>query len=159
MYKNLRWKILTILVVFAVFFAIGPYPLIADHYHLPNPAWLKANELKLGLDLKGGVQLRMRVNTDDALRITTTGVSQQLFESLKTSGINANVNATAPGVFRVDGIPPDKDSAFRAASDEAAGQQYDRNPQPGGAYEFKMKVNVARDLAEQAVDQTMQTID
>src|ERR1051326_2636840 len=121
MYKNLRWKIVTIIAVFALFFAMGPYPLIADHYHLPNPAWLKANELKLGLDLKGGVQLRMRVNVEDALKITTTGVSQQLLESLKTSGINANVNVTSPTTFRVDGIPPDRDSAFRAASDEAAG--------------------------------------
>src|SRR5262249_5913428 len=160
MYKNLRWKILTILVVFAVFFAIGPYPLLAERYHLPNPAWLKANELKLGLDLKGGVQLRMRVNTDDALRITTTGVSEQLRESLKTGNVNvAAITPTAPDTFRVEGVPSDRDSAFRAASDEAAGPQYDRNPQPGGAYEFKMKVNVKRDLGEQAVDQTVQTID
>src|SRR5215471_2965573 len=130
MYKNLRWKILTILAVFLVFFAIGPYPLIADHYHLPNPAWLKANELKLGLDLKGGVQLRMRVNTDDALRITTTGVSQQLLESLKTTGINVTVSTPTATTFRVEGVPSDKDSAFRAASDEAAGPQFDRNPQP-----------------------------
>src|SRR6516164_1698750 len=116
MYKNLRWKLLTIVVVFAVFFAIGPYPLIADHFHLPNPAWLRANQLKLGLDLKGGVQLRMRVNVEDALNITTTGVSQQLLESLKTSGINATVSVTNPTTFRVEGIPSDKDSVFRAAS-------------------------------------------
>ena len=32
------------------------------------PGWLKAKQLKLGLDLKGGVQLVLRVNTDDALR-------------------------------------------------------------------------------------------
>jgi preprotein translocase subunit SecD len=159
MYKNLRWKLLTIVVVFAVFFAIGPYPLIADHFHLPNPEWLRANQLKLGLDLKGGVQLRMRVNVEDALNITTTGVSQQLLESLKTSGINATVSVTNPTTFHVEGIPSDKDSVFRAASDEAAGPQFDRNPLPGGAYEFTMKVNVARDLREQAVDQTMQTID
>src|SRR5215471_9096517 len=159
MYKNLRWKILTILAVFLLFFVIGPYPLIADHFHLPNPAWLRANQLKLGLDLKGGVQLRMRVNVEDALKITTTGVSQQLLESLKTSGINANVPVTSPTTFRVEGIPSDRDSAFRAAADEAAGTQYDRNPLPGGAYEFTMKQNIVRDLGEQAVDQTMQTID
>src|SRR5947209_5169866 len=154
MYKNLRWKLLTILVVFAVFFAIGPYPLIAERYHLPSPSWLRATELKLGLDLKGGVQLRMRVNTDDALRITTAGVSEQLRESLKTGNISVtSITATAPDVFRVEGVPSDKDSAFRTASDEVAGPQYDRNPQPRGAYEFRVKVNIARDLKEQAVDQ------
>ena len=30
MNKNLRWKIVTILVVFVVFFSIGPYPLLAQ---------------------------------------------------------------------------------------------------------------------------------
>jgi preprotein translocase subunit SecD len=160
MYKNLRWKVLTILIVFGLFFTIGVYPLLAERYHLPNPSWLKANQLKLGLDLKGGVQLQLRVNTDDALRITTTGVSEQLRDSLKTSGINvANIAVTSPSTFRVEGVPQDKDSAFRAAADEIAGTQYDRNPQPNGAYEFRLKQNIAKDLGEQAVDQTMQTID
>jgi len=159
MYKNLRWKLLTIIAVFALFFAVGIYPLLADHFHWPVPQVLKANQLKLGLDLKGGVQLRMRVNVEDALKITTTGVSEQLRQSLKTSGINATINVTSPTTFRVEGIPSDRDSAFRASADEAAGTQYDRNPLPGGAYVFTMKQNIVRDLGEQAVDQTMQTID
>ena len=45
---------------------------------LPVPGWLKAKQLKLGLDLKGGVQLVLRVNTDDALRTFTTTISEQL---------------------------------------------------------------------------------
>ena len=67
MNKNLRWKIITILVVFVVFFGIGIYPLLAQRFTvLPAPAWLMQHQLKLGLDLKGGVHLVMRVNTDDA---------------------------------------------------------------------------------------------
>src|ERR1041385_7609632 len=122
MYKNLRWKTLTILAVFAVFFLIGVYPLLAERFHLPNPGWVKANQLKLGLDLKGGVQLQLRVNTEDALRITSTGVSEQLRDSLKTSGItvgNIGVVPNAPQTFRVEGVQSDKDAAFRAAADEA----------------------------------------
>src|SRR5262249_52813524 len=121
--------------------------------------WLKANELKLGLDLKGGVQLQMRVNTADALKITTTGVSEQLRESLKTSGVNVTINVTPPSTFRVEGVPSDKDPAFRGAADEIVAGQYDRNPLPNGTYEFRMKPNIERDLGEQAVDQTLQTID
>ena len=30
MYKNLRWKVLTILAVFVVFFGVGVYPILAD---------------------------------------------------------------------------------------------------------------------------------
>ena len=31
MYKNLRWKLLTIVVVLLVFFTVGVYPLIEDY--------------------------------------------------------------------------------------------------------------------------------
>src|SRR6266700_2329452 len=102
MYKNLRWKLLTIAAVFVVFFSIGVYPLLAGHYHWPSPAWLKATELKLGLDLKGGVHMVLKVNTDDALKITTTGISEQLRDSLRTAGINVgNITVNTPSTFRV----------------------------------------------------------
>ena len=160
MYKNLRWKILTIFVVFVVFFGVGVYPLLADRYHLPNPAWLKAKQLKLGLDLKGGVHLVMRVNTDDALKLTSTATSEQLRDSLHTASIiPASISVVSPAVFRVEGVPQDKDAPFRTAADEIAGTNFDRNPLAGGAYEFKMKPIIERDLREQAVEQAMQTID
>ena len=160
MYKNLRWKILTIVTVFVVFFGIGVYPLLADAYHLPAPGWLKAKQLKLGLDLKGGVHLVLKVMTDDALKVTSTAISEQLRESLKTAGINVGaITLTAPTVFRVDGVPQDKDAQFRQTADEIAGVNYDRNPLTGGAFEFRMKPNIERDLREQAVEQAMQTID
>jgi preprotein translocase subunit SecD len=160
MYKNLRWKILTILTVFVVFFGIGVYPLLAEAYHIPCPDWLKAKQLKLGLDLKGGVHLRLRVNTDDALKVTTTALSEQLRDSLKNGGISSSaITLASPTAFRVEGVPSDKDTQFRQAADEVAGASYDRNPLAGGTYEFKMKPNIERDLREQAVEQAMQTID
>jgi preprotein translocase subunit SecD len=161
MYKNLQWKVITIAVVFAVFFAVGVYPMLGEKYHWPVPGALKSRELKLGLDLKGGVQLTMKVNTDDALRITTASTSEQLRESLRTSNIapTITVNPAAPTVFRVEGVPQDRDQAFRAAADEIAQTDYDRNALPGGSYEFRLKPNIERNLREQAVDQTIQTID
>src|SRR5437762_3613868 len=106
MYKNLRWKVLTILAVFVVFFSVGIYPMLADAYHWPCPGFLKEKQLKLGLDLKGGVHLQIKVNTDDALKLTTTSISEQLRESLKTAGINPGaINPTSPTRFRVEGVP------------------------------------------------------
>src|SRR5258708_1339233 len=160
MYKNLRWKVLTILTVFVVFFSIGVYPMLADHYRWPCPSFLKAKELKLGLDLKGGVHLVLKVNTDDALKLTATAISEQLRESRKNAGINIGaISVAPPTTFRIDGVPPDKDALFRQSADEVAGVIFDRNPLPGGAYEFRMKPNIERDLREQAVEQAMQTID
>ena len=87
MYKNLRWKIVTILVVLVVFFGIGVYPLLVRAISSAAGARrLMPHQLKLGLDLKGGVHLVMRVNTDDALKLTTTSTSEQLRESLSTGG-------------------------------------------------------------------------
>ena len=59
--SNLRWKVVTILAVFVVFFGLGVYPILASRYHLPAPGWLMEKQLKLGLDLKGGVHLVLRV--------------------------------------------------------------------------------------------------
>ena len=124
------------------------------------PGWLSAKALKLGLDLKGGVQLQMRVNTDDALRSSTNAVSEQLRESLSGSSITpARIDPTAPTTFRVEGVPQEQDAQFRTAADEIAGPNYNRNPLAGGSYEFVMKPLIERDLREQAIDQAMQTID
>ena len=160
MYKNLRWKVLLILAVFVVFFGIGVYPLLAAAYKLPAPGWLMAKQLKLGLDLKGGVHLVLKVNTDDALKVVTTATSEQLRDSLKNMGIvPAAITLPAVNTFRVDGVATDKDTQFRQASDEIASANYDRNPLTAGAYEFKLKPTIERDLREQAVEQAMQTID
>ena len=159
MYKNLRWKILIVAAVFAVFFVVGVYPLLAQRFHWPSPAWLQTKALKLGLDLKGGVQLTLRVNTDDALHATTVSTSEQLRASLNTSGIMPTITLTGASSFRVEGVPQDKDSAFRAAADEITAANFDRNILTGGAYEFRLKPNIERDLREQTVEQTLQTID
>ena len=160
MYKNLRWKLLTVFAVLVIFGGLGVYPLVAQRYNWPLPGWLEAKALKLGLDLKGGVHLVMRVNTDDALRISTTSVSEQLRESLTNSGITpASIAPVSPTVFRVEGVPQANDAQFRAAADEIAGTNYDRNPLAGGSYEFRMKQSVERTLRNDAVEQAMQTID
>ena len=159
MKKNLQWRVIISVAVIALFFTVGVYPLLAAKFSLPAPAWLRAMHLKLGLDLKGGVQLVLRVNTDDALKASTTAASEQLRESLTANGISPAINYTSPTTFRVEGVPADRDAQFRATADEIVAANYDRNPLAGGSYEFKMKPIVERDLREQAVDQSLQTLD
>ena len=72
MSKNLRWKVVTILAV------IG----------LSVWAFVPPQEkIRLGLDLKGGVHLVMRVQTDDALRVETEPTADRLRETLRTQNI------------------------------------------------------------------------
>jgi preprotein translocase subunit SecD len=133
MYKNLKWKVITILAVLVIFLGLGIYPVVAARYHVPIPGWLAAYQLKLGLDLKGGVQLVLRVNTDDALKLTTTATSEQLRESLRTATVPvSSIAVTSPTKFVVEGVPQDRDAQFRTSADEVAATNYDRNPMAGG---------------------------
>jgi preprotein translocase subunit SecD len=158
--KNLRWKIITVLGVFAVFSLLGIYPIVAKRYVLPLPAWLAAKQLKLGLDLKGGVHLVLRVHTDDALRISTTTTVEQLRENLRTNGVNAtSLTVASPTSFRVEGVPQDRDAEFRRAADELVSTNYDRSSGTGNSYTFTMKPNIERDMREQTVVQAQDTID
>jgi preprotein translocase subunit SecD len=160
MNKNVRWKLLVSLATFLLFFAVGPYPILAQKYHLPIPGWLLAKQLKLGLDLKGGVHLVLRVQTDDALRIHTQTTSEQLREALKTAGVPAaSITVTGVDRFQVSGIPPDRDAEFRRIADDQATTNYNRNAGAGGTYEFVMRPNIANDMREQTVVQALQTID
>ena len=162
MNKNLRWKVITVVAVFALFFALGVYPILANRYGLPAPGWLKAQQLKLGLDLKGGVHLVMQVHTGDALRTHTTTTSEQLREALRTAGITPSISLNADNPersFKVDGVPQDRDQEFRRLAEEQTAAQYDRGSGAGGSYVFTMKPNVEKDMRDQAVVQARETID
>src|SRR5256884_10001137 len=112
--QNLRWKVISILAVLVIFSAVGVYPILASWKGLHSPGWLMDKQLKLGLDLKGGVHLVLRVQTDDALRLVTEQESERLREELKSKNINAS-NIVVPDYahFRVEGVPPAQDGAFR----------------------------------------------
>jgi preprotein translocase subunit SecD len=157
--SNLRWKVITILIVFIVFFGLGVYPLIAARYGVHSPGWLLDKQLKLGLDLKGGVHLVLRVQTDDALRIVTEQEMERLREELKTRNIPVtNMDAPDPVHFRVEGVPPAQDAAFRTAANEVQAN-FDRSTGVNGTYTFTMKPNIQVNLREEAVVQARQTIE
>lgn len=160
MIKNLRWKIATILTVFVVFFTLGVYPLLAQRYGLAAPAWLLGKQLKLGLDLKGGVHLVMRVHTGDALRIFTTTSSEQLREALQTGSVpTVSIALESEKSFKVDGVPQDRDAEFRRIADEQVSASYNRSAGVNGSYTFSLKEDVESDMREQAVVQALETID
>ena len=104
MAKNLRWKVLTIIgVLVAALLAVYP----------------PEDRIKLGLDLRGGVHLVLRVQTDDALVVESETTAEQLNEQAGLSGIAlASVNAVSPTEIRVQGVPAERDQEFRAIADE-----------------------------------------
>jgi preprotein translocase subunit SecD len=156
---NIRWKLITILVVFVVFAGVGVYPILAARRGIQSPSWLIDKQLKLGLDLKGGVHLELRVQTDDALRLETDTETERLREELTKRNIPfTNLVAPDPTHFRVEGVPPAQDAAFRAAANEVQAN-FDRSPGAGGTYVFTMKPNVALQLRDEAVVQARETLE
>jgi preprotein translocase subunit SecD len=150
--KNLRWKILTILAVIAVA-AFTIYP--------PFDTPTRRGRISLGLDLKGGVQLVLRVKTDEALQYTTEDAAERLRLGLREKSIAGTVAAQGATRIVVNGVPAEMDAAFRAIADqnEALASQYTRAPAGGGGYTFELREAAARTLRTQAVEQALQTVE
>jgi preprotein translocase subunit SecD len=157
--SNLGWKVVLILGVLIAFSAVGIYPIVAAHYGIHSPSILMDKQLKLGLDLKGGVHLELRVKTDDALKLETEQESERLRADLTMKGIPfTSITTPDPTHFRVEGVPPAQDQAFRAAAAEAQ-NNFDRSSSVNGAYTFSMKPSVQQTLHDEAVVQERETIE
>jgi preprotein translocase subunit SecD len=157
--SNLRWKVITVAAVTVIFFAVGIYPLIAQRYGINQPKWLLDRALKLGLDLKGGVHLVLRVQTDDALRLTTQQEMERLRETLKSRQITVgNMDAVDITHFKVEGVQQAQDPAFRDAATEVQAS-FDRSAGTNGTYIFTMKPNVQVTLRDESVVQARETIE
>jgi preprotein translocase subunit SecD len=139
--KNLQWRIITIIAVIA---------LAVWSFYPPS------QKVNLGLDLKGGVHLVMRVQTDAALRIETERTVERLREALPKANVQSTkLEVTSPTEFVVEGIQ--NDAGFRQAAAEADAV-YSRSP-GAGSYTYAMRPNVATQLREEAVTQALETIE
>ena len=129
MAKNLRWKILVI---------VGVIALSVYTFYPPD------QKVRLGLDLKGGVHLVMRVQTDDAVRLETETTSDRLREQMKAQNIAGTVTTVSPTEFRVEGVSPEQDAAFRQLLTDTEAL-FNRAP-GAGSYTFTMRPNLANQL-------------
>jgi preprotein translocase subunit SecD len=112
-------------------------------------------KVNLGLDLKGGVHLVLRVQTDDALRVETELTSERVREQMRSENIAGNVVVTSPMQFRIEGVQ-DSGAVQRAAAD--AETVFDRSS-GAGTLTYTMKPNIANQVRDQAVQQALQTIE
>jgi preprotein translocase subunit SecD len=138
----LRWRVITILGVIA---------LAVWSFYPPS------EKVNLGLDLKGGVHLVMRVETDAALRIETETTVERLRETLSRTGVQyAKLEVTSPTEFVAEGVQ--NAQAFRQAAVEVD-TVFSRSPGAGGRELYAMRPNIVAQLREEAVNQALQTIE
>ena len=112
--------------------------------------------IKLGLDLKGGVHLVLRVKTDDALRLETQAAVERLRTTLTDGRVAfSSLQATSPTEFRVEGIRDE--AAFRRLSAETE-TIFDRAG-GSGTYTFRIKPATVNSIRSDTVQQALHTIE
>tara|TARA_B100001123_G_scaffold61376_1_gene66840 strand:- start:23352 stop:24917 length:1566 start_codon:yes stop_codon:yes gene_type:complete len=145
MTKNLQWKLLAIVAVTALS-VLAVYP--------------PEEQIRLGLDLEGGVHMVLRVQTDDALQLETETAAEQLSEQLSLQGIElTSVVAVDPVTIQIEGVPPERDAEFRQMAEDQLSLSYEREPGVSGSYTYRMRAPVESSLRDESVRQALQTIE
>lgn len=145
MHKNLRWKVLTIFAVLAlsVFFFYPPQ-----------------QKVRLGLDLKGGVHLVVRVQTDDALKADIELTAERLREQIQQHTIpGVTVSAEPPSRVRLTGVPPERNAEVQTLAEAQVGTRYVRESASGGVQVYALRPSEVTNIREGAVEQALQTVD
>jgi preprotein translocase subunit SecD len=141
MMKDVKWRLAIIVAIIA---------LAIWRFYPPQ------EKISLGLDLKGGVQLVLRVQTDDALRAEAEATAERLRDALTRASVQfTKLDVTMPGEFRVEGIQDD--GAFRDATADAE-TIFDRSS-VAGTHTFTIKPNIANQLRDETVTQALETIE
>ena len=158
MHKRLRWRIITVVAVTLGISIFAWYPLLAARSGLWVPDFMLNRQLRLGLDLKGGVHMVLRVNTDDAVLVETRNTADRLEEALTKRQMKASIEVLRPGQFRVHGVGSHDDSTFRTIANEIA-SLFNRESDGRGAYTFNIPEITLHDLRADTVGQARQAID
>ena len=143
MRKNLKWKAALIALVVVVFgLSMNP----------------PEDKIKLGLDLRGGIHLIMKVNTIDALEAVTDETVDSLGSLLDGDNISFdNVESAEPGTVRVVGLDVNKDQEFRTLVETNLASWDATRPEPG-VWELDMRPVELNRVRDETVAQAIETI-
>ena len=123
--------------------------------------------IRLGLDLRGGTQLVMEVQLQDAFKAAADGAIDRLKEEGKKDGVNmGSVSRNDPSRLEdadkiemdVQGVPPASSGAFRNLIGDQFGE-WNLTPRGSGDYRLTMKPAAAAKLARDTMTQTVATIE
>ncbi len=154
MQKNLKWKLILVLVLMAIciYFFVSPKekgaPLLS--------------RINLGLDLKGGIHLVLRVMTDDALNRELLQDSDRIAQEMKSKNIAYTSSKKGNGyTVEVAGVDSTRENEVRAYLDTTYGRKYAvRSSVSEGKTNFSlsMAASYIRETKESTVRQALETI-
>jgi preprotein translocase subunit SecD len=160
MNKNLRWKVIVIVVTMLVFlFGIFGIP---KSWSGQGLVAAMTERIHLGLDLKGGTHLILQVQVKDAVNADSDRAMERLKDDLRNRKIAyADVGkpdpANGPDRIVVKGVPPEATSDFRSLVTDRL-PEYDANSGAENSWVLTLKPQNLSDLKNRAVSQAIETI-
>ncbi len=143
MKKNMKWKALLIAGVVIVF-GWSAYP--------------PGEKINLGLDLKGGIHLIMKVNTGDAVNAVTDELVEALADLLDEEGIVfQEVDKEGMESLRITGVDINKDRAFRNLVEQNF-PSWDPSRVDPGVWRLQMRAPEVNRVRDETVSQAIETI-
>ena len=162
--QNLLQRVIIIAVVTLVslYLVIGPRrkPTLADFSWSGIKTTLASN-IHLGLDLKGGSHLVMKVKTDDFLKSLTEGNALAVQNAAKEAGFPAKeVRAETSGAYRnvLEATDPSKLNEIEEAVNKKVDFSEWSVTKSGGTITWELTPTLQRALAEQATEQALKII-
>jgi preprotein translocase subunit SecD len=157
--KNLAGKTASIIAVLVVFVYGILYG--SNGPKLGSLKSLLTDNIRLGLDLKGGTHLVLQVHVDEAVTSATDRDVARLKAAFQEAGITASVGKTDPAhpeTIVVSGIPPAKVSDARTVLQGNDYSIYDVSVLADGTGTLTMKLGAINDLKARTLDTSMETI-
>lgn len=143
MRKNMQWKAILIVVV-VILFAWSMYP--------------PEERINLGLDLRGGIHLIMRVNTVDAVTAITNETVDAITTLLDDESLAfEDIGSDEPARIHISGIDPIDDPTFRTLMETNFPSWDPVRPQPG-SWELAMRPSDLNVVRDETVTQAIETI-
>jgi preprotein translocase subunit SecD len=163
MNNNLKIRALVIVAVLlvCVYFIIGipkSKAEILENWH---------NNIHLGLDLRGGSQLILQVNLQDAFKATADAVIEKLKDAMRSGGIEyTDIDRNDPQTLaaadsiqiNVTGVPAVKAAAFRQIFQDNFNDLWNLTPVGQTDYHLTMKPSEALALKDATLTSSINTI-
>ncbi len=152
--KNLAGKLGFIVAILVIF--------VYGIFGIPHGGWKQSitDRIHLGLDLRGGIHLVLRVNVEEAIGSATDRDVQRLNTALAANGATASKPdpKNKPAVISVTGFQPAQASAVHDAITDNDFAGYDVASVAGGGYTMTMKQAAINDLETRTLDTSIETI-
>jgi len=161
MAQNLKGKFALIIAVLVIFV----YGIIGIPHGVSGTALKNAvlDHIHLGLDLKGGTRLVLKVHVEEAVSSQTDRDVELIQDDLAKAAVaGAQVKKLdpvgKPGVITISGVPANKNSDVRNALESNQYSNYDLVTNQDGSMALSLKTGAVRDIEAHALQQSIETI-